>query len=108
MSKFQEYVTNQAFALTLSRRMCETLEFVARMDLHPEGYKSLGVIPGLSSVHALEERGLIEPGPWHLTEAGNLLYALLTHCSLVKSKEELRAEIYKYFGAAAAHASIGR
>ena len=82
MSKFQEYVTGQAFALTLSRRMCEALQFVA-MDRDRQG--ALPNIPQLSTMHALEERGLIERNPWRLSQAGRLLYPLLAHAGLVEA-----------------------
>jgi hypothetical protein len=85
MSKFQEYVTGQAFALTLSRRMCEALQFVAT---DREGHAALPNIPQLSTMHALEERGLVERNPWRLSEAGQLLYPLLAHAGLVDQRSD--------------------
>lgn len=93
MNKFEEYVTGQVFALHLSRRMCEALEFICRMDIHVEAYKSIPTIPNLVSIRALEERGLVACGPWHLTDAGKLLYPLLAHAGLVKSRETLEIEV---------------
>lgn len=85
MSQFQEYVTGQAFALTLSRRMCEALEFVKANQFDPGAYRSMSTIPAMSTLHALLERGLVErcEKGWRLSEAGMLLFPLLEHAGLV-------------------------
>lgn len=88
---FQEYVTGQAFVLTLSRRMCEAIEFCVRQEIHSEGFRIVTHIPNFPSMRALKERGLVDGGK--LTEAGALVYPLLVHAGLAKSRDQLTAEM---------------
>lgn len=93
MNQFQEYVTGQAFALTLSRRMCEGLEFFATMDIHVEGLRALGFVPNMPTVNALRERGLVESQPPRISDAGRLMYPVLAHAGLVTPLERIAARV---------------
>lgn len=93
MNQFQEYVTGQAFALTLSRRMCEGLEFFTAQEIHVTGFHAIGFVPNLPTVNALRERGLVESQPPRLSEAGRLIYPVLAHAGLVTPREQIEARI---------------
>lgn len=85
-NKFQDYVTSQAFALTLSKPMCKALEFIYLQKFKGVGLQVVTHIPQLASIHALQERGLVVfDGEWKITTAGVLMFAVLEHAGLVKS-----------------------
>lgn len=91
-NQFQEYVTGQAFALTLSRRMCEALEYLMFMSVHVEGYRAVTIVPNIPTLNALKERGLVDLPP-RLTEAGRLMYPVLAHAGLVTPEAEIRKRL---------------
>lgn len=86
MNQFQEYVTGQAFALSLSRRMCEAIQFIAINQCAKAAGCAVSMpehIPIFATLNSLRERGLVEPKAAKLTEAGWLLYPVLEHAGLV-------------------------
>lgn len=107
MSKFQEYVTNQAFSLSLSRNMINALlwynELHSMLDDIPEekefANERLTILHQLSgeyhltnhfvsAVSALRRRGLVEPNSNRPTQAGRLLIPLLHEAGFVLSPQE--------------------
>lgn len=100
-TRFEEYATSQAFALTLTKSMIEALWWemilesgIIRDDeLAKAG--SVFLMNSLSSWDALERRGLIEryrqprkgkrPGP-RVTEEGKLVFRLLQLAGLVADR----------------------
>lgn len=87
--RFKNYVTSTAFSLTLSRAMCDALEYLIRSAL-ASGFRELQFVPQLTSMHSLERRGLVLSNPWRLTEAGLSVYPLLELAGLVTPMLELQ------------------
>lgn len=97
MSRFKDYATSTAFSISLSRSMCEAMEYIVRRRAQDagRGLRPCGAFPLLTSVHSLERRGLAEATPrgWKLTDAGEALYPLLVMAGLVRdSREFMTAE----------------
>lgn len=99
MSAFKEYVTSTAFNLTLSRAMCEAMEYMIANSIPTKGLRIVGNIPQLMTMHSLMRRGLIIHNGrsekflcmgWEMTEAGEALYPLLVLSGLCRSIIELR------------------
>ena len=89
---FKDYVTSAAFSLSLSRSMCEAMEFVLSDSL-VNGMRTMGTIPGLMTIHSLNRRGLVLNNGkcWTLTDAGKLVYPMLVMAGLCRSEDEIRA-----------------
>lgn len=102
MSLFQDYVTSTAFSLTLSRPMCDAMQYMVGNSIEKKGFRIVGHIPQLMTMHSLERRGLVVHNGrsekflcmgWDLTEAGEALYPLLVMAGLCRSADDLRNEL---------------
>lgn len=99
-NSFADYVTSTAFSMSLSRPMCEAMEFwkADSMTRGGAGFQVVTSFPQVATCHSLQRRGLIEHyvmdergrRSQRLTEAGRLLYPLLVLAGLVRSEEHLR------------------
>lgn len=98
MSKFKDYTTSTAFSISLSRGMCEGMEFLFIRNLQKQtqarGMQPVAFAPLLTSMHSLSRRGLAEHDAsvpeWRLTDAGHALYPLLVMAELVRNEDELK------------------
>ncbi len=90
--KFEEYVTSQAFALTLSKPMIEALRWQVVKESDEAALDDMQLFHGLNlmSFTALERRGLVYRHPGkagvRVTEAGHLVYKLLAFANLVPKR----------------------
>jgi hypothetical protein len=97
VNMFKEYVTGQAFALTLSKRMCEAMQYLMVEALWAgRGFRVVGTIPHSSTINSLIERGLVERIDRNvcLTGPGLAMYEVLVWSDLVMSAHML-TEIQK-------------
>lgn len=78
--EFQQYVTGNAFVLTLSQPQIEALAWVAMGSKAREEYPN---VPNLVSMQSLRRRGLII-WPRMITKEGELVLQLCEHAGLVK------------------------
>lgn len=94
MSQFSEYVTSTAFSLTLSRPMCDAMEFIMGESVpKTDKFRFVGNIPSLMTLHSLNRRGLVshnDKSGWFMTEAGEALYPLLVLSGLCRSKDSIK------------------
>lgn len=94
---FADYVTSTAFSISLSRPMCEAMEFFRFEEIAGRGWVIVSTIPAITTMHSLHRRGLVEKYEnekgqrnQRMTQAGLLLYPLLALAGLVRSEEQLR------------------
>lgn len=102
---FAEYVTSTAFSLTLSRVMCESIEWLLRKEMLAGVMHRLGTIPDLRTLLSLQRRGLavprikfqetrtMFPSGWTLTEEGKLVYPLLVAAGLATPVDVIKQEM---------------